>query len=65
MSKRKKLEKIHTKIMCASEQIKVLSKYIGFYTDTAAENQVFAELINEKSRQIFKANEKIGRIFKL
>ncbi len=65
MSKKTKLEKNHLKIVIASEQIMILSKFIGFYTENDIENQVLANLINEKSKQILFANEKIAKIFKI
>lgn len=64
MSKRSKLEKIYLKIAIANEQIKVLTKFIGFYTANDVENQVCAEIIREKSKHIDIANEKIAKMFK-
>lgn len=65
MSRRKKIEKIHEKILYASEQIEILSKFIGNRTYNNIENEVVASIINEKSKQIFYANEKLSKMFKL
>jgi len=64
MSKRSKLEKIHRRIMCASQQINILSDLMGNTTESGVENLILAEIINEKSKQISTANEKMGMIFK-
>lgn len=65
MSRQKKIKKIHEIIMYASEQIEVLSEFIGNRTYNNIENEVVASIINEKSKQIFYANEKLSRMFKL
>lgn len=65
MSRRKKIIKIHEKIMYASEQIEILSRFIGKRTYNNIENDVFASIINEKSKQIFYANERLSKMFKL
>lgn len=65
MSRRKKIEKIHEIILYASEQIEILSKFIGNRTYNNLENEVIASIINEKSKQIFYANEKLSKMFKL
>jgi len=65
MSKRKKIEKIHNKIMIASEQIGVLSDFLGDYADNGIQREVLARIINEKSRTISRTNEKLGILFRL
>jgi hypothetical protein len=63
MNRRKKVVKIHETIMCASGQIEILSKLIENYTYCNIENQICANIINEKSKQIFCANEKLSKMF--
>lgn len=65
MSRRKKIIKIHETIMCASEQIEILSKFIGNRTYNNIENEICASIINEKSKQIFYANEKLSKMFQI
>lgn len=65
MSRRKKIEKIHETIMCANEQIDILSKFIKNRTCNDIENYVCASIIGEKSRKIFYANKKLSEMFKI
>jgi len=65
MGKRSKIEKIHRRIMCASQQIHLLSNFICNVTENEVESQILAEIINEKSIQISNANEKMGLMFKI
>lgn len=63
MNKIQKLRYIHSQIMIASQQLRVLTDKI-----TEEENpiaiQVFAELAHSLSLRIWKMNEKTGRMFK-
>lgn len=65
MSRRKKIEKIHQTIMYANTDINILSQIIENYTYGNIENQICANIINEKSRKISRANEKLSKMFKL
>lgn len=65
MSRRKKIEKIHEIIMCASEEIEVLSKFIGNRTYNDLENQVCSSIICEKAQKIFYTNKKLSKMFKI
>jgi len=64
MSKRSKLEKIHRRIMCASQQINVLSDLMYNVIESEVESLTLTDIINEKSREISNANEKMGMMFK-
>lgn len=65
MSRRKKIEKIHQTIMYANEQIEFLSKFIANRTYNNIENQICANIIEEKSKQILCANEKLSKMFNI
>lgn len=65
MGRRKKIEKIYETIMCASEQIELLSGFIAARTYNNIENQICANIIDEKSKQILCANEKLSKMFRI
>jgi len=64
MSKIKKLNYLHSKIMIASEQLEVLTEKI-YESEKQSEIMVLSKLSNGIAKKISKFNEKIGILFKL
>lgn len=65
MSRRKKISKIHGKIMVSIYKIKILSAFIQYNTDSKKDIMTLAGIICEKSSCISGENEKLGILFEL
>jgi len=62
MSKKQKLYNLRSNISCDAEKIEYLLKHVIYKSDNQIETSVLAEIALEKSQNISKMSEKIGRI---
>jgi hypothetical protein len=62
MSKKRKLEKLKFGIMAEAQKVEVLLEQIVYNEDITAKIRVLADIALERSKRIFRLNEKIGKI---